>query len=247
MGYYDNLYNPTATWTDPTATNRYKRTTATYDPNSDMTGKTDYDTAQKSAVDKLNEIIANGGYSDADKQSMIQGAMAPIYQQANQQRQNTQEDDYARGLGNSTVLSNDYGKIDQDVLSNLANITGQVTKEGADMVPQAIQLTQSGVGQQLDFQKAKAQLMADTNMNEAQIEEAYAAINSAADKSDADRQLTYENLKNQYGLSDAQLQLMVQQAKEGEAQKNEEQSSDFWSNILGSGASVLGKLLPYIL
>ncbi len=235
MGYYDNLTNKTWQGTDPTATNRYKRTTKTYDPNTDMTGQTDYDSAQKSAVDKLNEIIANGGYSDTDKQKMIAGAMAPIYQQSDQQRTATQEDDYARGLGNSTVLNNYYGKIDQNVMSQLANITGQVTKEGADMVPQAIQLTQSGAGQQLDFQKAKAQLMADTNMNEAQIEQAYAAINSAADKSDADRQVTLENIKNQYNLSDEQLKLMEDQAKQSA-------DSDLTSNLLGSGASILGKI-----
>jgi len=244
--YYSGVGLPTWEGSAPQPTNRYKRTTGTYDPNADMTGSTIYDNTQKSAVDKLNSIITNGGYSNADKQSMIAGAMAPVYQEANTQRDNAQNDAYSRGVGQSTVLSNNYGKIDQNVLNNLSTISGQVTKEGADMVPQAIQLAQSGVGQQLDFQKSKADLMAQTNMNEAQIEQAYTAINSAADKNDADRELQYTNLKNQFNLSDAQLNLMIQQAKASQANTESEQQSNLISNALGSGASVLGKLLSFI-
>jgi protein-disulfide isomerase-like protein with CxxC motif len=243
-----NVTVPTFQGTAPTATNRYKKTTGTYDPNQDMTGVTPYSNTQTSAIDKLNSIITNGGYSPEQQQSMIAGAMAPVYQQAQQQKLTAQGDDYARGLGQSTVLNNDYSKIDQNTQSNLATITGQVTKEGADQVLPAIQAVQSGTGQYLQNQQAKAQLAAQLNMNDQQMEMAMDQLNNAASQSDADRQLTYDKMMNDFNLSSAQLNLLVQQAENDRKAKEAQAGTDFISSLLGSvlgvGGTVLGKVIP---
>jgi hypothetical protein len=234
--------------TAPTGTKRYTPTTKTYDPTADMTGNTKYSGTEDSAVSRLNSIIANGGYSPEQLAKMTEGAMAPVYQQAAKAKEASQGDAYSRGLGQSSVLSRSYGDIDSAVLGNMAQLSGDFTKQGADMVPQAIQLAQSGAGQYLDYQKSLAQIKAQLNMNDAQMEEAFARINSTADQSDADRQLSFDKMKNDFNLSDAQLQLLVQQAENDRKYKSSQAEQDFWSNLIGSiaslGGTALGKFLP---
>jgi hypothetical protein len=233
--------------TAPVATNRYKKTTATYDPNQDMTGQTAYSGVETSAVQKLNDIITNGGYSPQQTQTMVAGAMAPIYDQATAAKKAATEDAYARGLGQSTILANNNTDIDKSVLSQLANITGQVTQQGANMVPTAIQEVQSGQAAALDNQYKKAQLAASLNMNDQQMELAMDQLNNAASQSDADRQLTYQNLQNQYNLSSEQLDLLIQQAENDRKIKESQSGIDLFTSILGSltglGGTILGSAL----
>jgi len=238
--FYKGLAAPDYQGTIPGATPRYNKTTKTYDPNADMTGKSEYSGAETSAVGRLNSIIAHGGYSPEQKQTMIQGAMAPVYDAAEVAKKKAEADAYARGVGQSSVLSRSYGDVDKSVLSNLAQITGNVEKEGADKVNESIQLVQSGAAQKADYQAQKAQLAAQLNMNDSQMDQAFAQINSAADANDADRMLQYDKIKNDYNLSQAQFDLLVAQAKNDQYQTEKDRKANFWANIIGSAASVAG-------
>lgn len=130
---------------------------------------TPYSGIESNAISQLSNIIQYGGYSPEQKQAMIQGAMAPVYQGAEEARQRTEADAYARGLGQSSVLSRGYADIDQSVLAALAGITGQIEQQGAGMIMPAIQAAQVGQQNLQQMMSAQAEAEAGRGMTREQL------------------------------------------------------------------------------
>lgn len=214
-----------------------------YDPNQ----QTKYSDAESGAIAQLSNIIKYGGYSPEQSQSMFQGIMAPVTEQAEESRRSAEADAYSRGLGQSSVLSRSYGDIDKSVLSQAQQAMGQITEQGAAQVLPAVQAVQSGQQNLMQMQQSQSQfnaqlaqekenLAAQLNMHSGDLSVAIAQINSTAEMSDADRQVELQKIMNQFNLDATQMQLLQDQAKK-------DRWASFFANLLGSGASVLGAVL----
>jgi hypothetical protein len=166
--------------------------------------------------------------------------MQPVLQQADLQKQAAANDAYSRGLGDSSVVAYNNNLIDKNTDAQAASIASNFASQGAQMVPTAISQVQSGQNAATALQTQTAQIQAQLGMNDEQMQQLTNQLNNAASQSDADRQLTYQNLQNQYGLSSQQLSILAQQANTAAQQAQQNQQSNFISSLLGAGASAAG-------
>jgi len=232
---------PTNSLTQPVAVPaNYLAPKNTYDPTQTITGTTAYTPDQTSAISKLNDIITNGGYTPQQISSYTQGAMQPVLQQAALQKTAAANDAYSRGLGNSSVVPYNNTQIDKNTDAQAAAIASQFAAQGAAEVPTAISQVQSGQNAATALQTQTAQIQAQLGMNDEQMQQLTNQLNNAAAQSDADRQITYQNLMNQFGLSSQQLSILAQQANSQQTLSQQNQQSNFISSLLGAGASAAG-------
>ena len=185
------------------------------------------------AMSRLSDIIRHGGYSPEQKQTMLGGAMAPVYEQAREAGQRAEGDAYSRGLGQSGVLSRSYGDIERGVSGSMATIAGQIEQQGAAQVMPAIQNMMQGEQFNASLRQEKENLAAQLNMHSGDLQVALNKINSAMDMSDADRAVTLAQMQNQYNLDASQMEMLQNEAKK-------DRWSSFWANLMGSGAMVAG-------
>ena len=226
---------------------------------------TPYTPMQGDVMSKLSELMGGGAYSPEGKQKMIAGAMTPVREEAERMKQGATEDAYARGLGQSGVLSRSQGEIDKATLAHMAEVTGGVEQAAAENASRnafaAIQAFQQGQASEqevnlsiermrLENDKANAELAqrheelkAQINLDDRQMQIMLAELEQAAYKTDADRELAEMQIRNNFNLSAAQLEL----AKEVAIADVKKSNRDFWANlianILGAGATVAGAVL----
>jgi len=206
--------------------------------------QTAYSGAEGGAIQQLSNILQYGGYSPEQKQTMYSGMMAPVYQQAEEARRQTEADAYSRGLGQSGVLSRGYGDIDKQLLSSGQQAMGQIEAQGAAQVMPAIQTVQQGQQNLLQMTQAqsqfnaqlaqeKEQLAAQLNMHTGDLQMALNQINATLEMSDADRQVQLQQIMNQFNLDAAQMEMLQNEAKK-------DRWSSFFANLLGGAARVGG-------
>lgn len=253
MGLFDSITPPS--WQGSTTAPTTERKTLDwkpYDPKLIQSAwnpnqQTAYSGAEGNAISQLANIIQYGGYSPQQQQTMYQGMMAPVQQQAEEARRQTEADAYRRGLGQSSVLSRGYGEIDKQLMASGQQAMGQITAQGAGMVLPAIQTVQQGqqnllqmaqAHQQFNAQLAqqREQLAVQLNMHGGDLQMALNQINAAMDMSDADRQVQLQQIMNQFNLDSAGMDILQNEAKK-------DRWSSFFSNLLGGGANVLGGYL----
>jgi hypothetical protein len=206
------------------------------------TAQTPYSGTEQSAIAKLADIIKYGGYSPEQKQTMLTGAMQPVYQQAEEAGRQATGNAYARGLGQSGVLQRSLTDIQKGVGSSIASLAGQIEQQGAAQLMPAIQATQTGqqnlqqmmlnqANYNADLAQRHEQLAGELNMKQGDLETAMAQINATLDMSDADRQVKLAEIQNQYQLDATKLQVLQQ-----EAQKD--RVASFFSNLIGGAADI---------
>jgi len=276
MGASPKMTGGTASWDPNTYKSPYGATDwrkalnpswQAYQPSKVQTGytvnqgnvmQTPYTPMQGGVNKALSGMLQGGGYSPQAKQTMYAGAMAPVQEEAQKQREQAQADAYSRGLGGSGVLSRSYGNIDQSVLSRSAEVSGGIeaasAQNAAQNVLNAIGAYQSGQASQQDIQlsleqmrqqnattnaqlsQQYEQLKAQTNLDDRNMQLMLAQLEQAAYKTGADQELAWSQLRN---LSAAQLE----QGKWVAEQQAKSKNMEFWgsliSNIIGSGA-ILG-------
>jgi len=242
-------------WQWPTYTPTTQKQTLTWQPYQPQAQTVDwsaatqtpYSGAESGAIAKLAEILKYGGYSPEQKQTMLSGAMQPVYQQAEEAGRSATGSAYARGLGQSGVLQRSLTDIQKGVGSNIAQLAGQIEQQGAAQVMPAIQAVQTGQQnlQQMMLNQAqynaqlaqeRESLATQLNMKAGDLQTAIAQINATLDMSDADRQVKLAEIMNNYNLDATKLEVLQR-----EAQKD--RISSFFANLLGGGANVLGGLL----
>jgi len=173
--------------------------------------------------------------------------MAPVYQQAEESARQTEADAYSRGLGQSGVLSRGYGDIQKQVLASGQQTMGQIEQEGAGMVMPAIQATQQGQQHLMEMMQnqsqfnaqlaqEKEQLATQLNMHAGDLQMTLNQLNAAMDMSDADRELEFQRIRNQFNLDAAQMRILQDQARK-------DRWSNFFANIFGGAAEVGGAAL----
>jgi hypothetical protein len=216
---------------------------SSYDPNAD----TKYSGAESGAINALNSIIQYGGYSPEQKQTMLAGQMAPVYEQANEAARRAQADAYSRGLGQSGVLSRSYGDINKGVENTIGQLAGQIEQAGQAQVLPAIGAVQTGqknlaemLQSQSQFNATLAQerekLATQMSMSTGDLQAAIAKINSTAEMSDADRAVQLQQIMNQYNLDASKMEALQNEAKK-------DRWASFFSNLIGSGADIAGAAL----
>lgn len=211
-----------------------------YDPNK----ANKYSGAESTMIDRLTGMVKHGGYTPEQKKAMYQGSMQNVYREADQARERVQNDAYARGLGQSSVLSRGYGDIDQAVLAESARVSGELERDSAQMGMEAMTKIQQGeqIAQQyaMEANQFKQNLMAQLNMNEGQLNMALNQINSAIDMDTANREMQFTQIMNDFNLNRAELEIMQVQAEK-------DRKASFWSNLIGgtigAGGNILGSML----
>ena len=226
---------------------------------------TPYTPMQGDVMSKLSELMGGGAYSPEGKQKMIAGAMAPVREEAERMKQGATEGAYARGLGQSGVLQRSHGFIDQATLARMAEVTGGVEQAAAENASRnafaAIQAFQQGQASEqevnLNIERMRSEnaradaelaqrhedLKAQINLDDRQMQIMLAELEQAAYKTDAERELAEMQIRNNFNLSAAQLEL----AKEVAIAEVKQKNRDFWgnliANILGGAATVAGGAL----
>lgn len=220
---------------------------------------TSYDPYTQNALSTL--VAQMQGTTAEGKQKIISGAMAPVYEEAQKQKQAAEASAYSRGLGQSGVMQRSLGNIDQSVLSRMAEVTGGVEQNSITNALNAVQAFQSGQATQqqvqLSLEQMKAdnaatnaqlsqsyeQLKAQTSLDDRQLQTVLAGLYQSAYKDDYTRSLEEQQLMQQYNISKATLE----QAKWVAEQQAKAAKGDFWGNlignIIGSAGEVVGGIL----
>ena len=227
--------------------------------------QTPYSPMQGDVISTLAQQMKGGAYTPEGKQKMITGAMTPVHEMAAQMKQGATEDAYARGLGQSGVLSRSKGEIDRATLARMAEVTGRVEQDAAENASRnafaAITAFQQGQASEQDVNlsiermklendKANAQyaqdyeeLKAQINIDDRQMEIMLAGLEQAAYQTDVDREQTEMQIMNNFNLSAAELELAKQVAIAKIKQANRDWWGNLWANIFGAGATVAGAVL----
>lgn len=217
-----NVKNQTKNWGnyDPVKNGGF------YDPNA----INKYSNAESSAIDRLTGMAQNGGYTQEQKKSMYDGAMINVNNEADRMKEFAKNDNYARGLGQSSVLSRNYGEIDKGVLDQSRQISGSIESESSQMGMDAIGKIQQGeeIAQKyaMEASQYKHSLMSQLQMNENEMQMALNKINSTIDMDNAGRELEYTKIRNQFNLDTTQMQSMIAQAER-------DRKASFWANLAG--------------
>ena len=226
---------------------------------------TPYTPMQGDVMSKLSELMGGGAYTPEGKQKMIAGAMAPVREEAERMKQGATEDAYARGLGQSGVLSRSQGEIDKATLARMAEVTGGVEQAAAENASRnafaAIQAFQQGQASEqevsLNIERMKSEnaradaelaqrheeLKAQISLDDRQMQIMLAELEQAAYKTNADRELAEMQIMNNFNLSAAQLDLAKEVAIANVKQANRDWWGNLIANIIGAGATVTGGLL----
>jgi hypothetical protein len=220
---------------------------------NNWTGGNPYEGANQSTIGQLTNMAANGGFTDQQKQTMIQGAMAPVRAEADQQARQAQADAYSRGLGQSSVLDRNYRAIGENVANNLAQISGNVEQQSAQAGMQAMQMIQQGKAQEQQARNQLAQLqqqnevakmdtMAKLNMDQNQYALAINKLQQTENLSAAERELAISQMANQFNLDQAQMNLLVQQAENERLATEAANKAAFISNMFGGVMGAAGNI-----
>jgi hypothetical protein len=215
------------------------------------TEQTAYSGAESGAISKLSDIIKYGGYSPEQKQAMLQGAMQPVYQQAEEAGRSATGSAYARGLGQSGVLQRSLTDIQKGVGSSMASLAGGIEQQSAAQVLPAIGAVQTGqanlqgmLQQQSQYNanlaQQREQLAVQLNMKQGDLQSAINQINATLDMSDADRQVKLAEIMNNYQLDATKIQVLQEEAKK-------DRIASFWASLLGGAATVTGGVLGQVL
>ena len=238
---------------------KYNQKAPTINPdlaNIDYTGdsqlwKTGYSGAEQSAIERLLSIIKYGGYSPEQKQAMLNAGMTPINQEATAANTAATNSAYARGLGQSGVLSRSYGQIEGQKQDALTKLVGGIEAQSAAAVQPAIESIQQGVTSErnakiqyeqikADVAEKKAALATQLGMKQADIEMLMKQLNDTLYMSDADRAVKMAEIQNTFNLNEDQMK----QAKET---ADADREANFWANLLGglfgAGGSILGSFV----
>ena len=219
-------------------------------PNQVQTGynpqATQYGGAEGSAIARLNQIIAQGGYSPEQQTQLAQPGINTILEEAERQRTAAKGDAYSRGLGQSGVLSRSYGDIDRSTQGSIGQLMGDIQAQGAQMVPGAVQQVQQGQSmaqeqafREADLRQQHEQLAAQVGLGAADLEMALSQLNASIDMGNADRELETQRLQSQYNLSRSQAQAVYEQALMERDQAGRDRTSNFFANLLGGGVDLL--------
>jgi len=200
---------------------------------------TGYESAQGSAIKQLSDMITNGGLSAQQKATYYNAGAGTINDTAAAQKEAAQQDAYARGLGQSGVLSRSYGNVDKNTQQSLANLQADIESKSEASLADAISKVQSGIKSQQETALQKAQLAqqgeelrATLAMDENNYTKFMTQLKSTESMSNADRELALEKLAADYGLSKEELD-----------QAKEQADREFWGDILGGGISGIASLL----
>ena len=179
---------------------------------------TPYSQYQQNALSVLVSMMQ--GTTPEGKRSIIEGAMAPVREEAARQRETTTGGAYARGLGQSGVLQRGLGQIDQSLLARLAEVTGNVEQSSTQNALNAVQAFQEGqLGQQrlgFDIEESSVknvlnalQLFQSGQASQQQVQLALEKMKEENAFKNAELAQAYEELKTQTNLDERRLQLML--------------------------------------
>ena len=220
--------------------------------------QTPYSPLQGDVMSRMGQLMRGEAYTPEGKQKIIGGAMAPVQEMAAQMKQGATEDAYARGLGQSGVLSRSKGEIDRSTMARMAEVTGDVERWATENAGKdafaAIQAFQTGQANEQDVNLSiekmrleNAQSNAElaqkheelkrlTNLDERDMELALAELEQAAYKTDVDRELAEMKIKNDFNLSAAELELF----KEVAIMEGKQANSDWWNDFIGNVIDAVG-------
>ena len=206
--------------------------------------KTPYTPLQGDVTARLSSIM--GGYTPEGKQKIIEGAMAPVREEAERMKHEATAGAYQRGLGQSGVLPRTLGEIDRSTLARMAEITGGVEQASVQNALSAISAFQQGQASEQDValsleqmrqQNAQAnaelsqqyeQLKAQINLDDRQMQIMLGQLAQTAYQDDYSRQLAEMEIMNNFGISKAQLE----QGKWIAEQNAKKSGWDVFTNIL---------------
>ena len=220
--------------------------------------KTAYSPLQGDVISTLAQQMKGGAYTPEGKQKMITGAMTPVHEMAAKMKQGATEDAYARGLGQSGVLSRSKGEIDRSTLARMAEVTGRVEKDAAENASRnafaAITAFQTGQANEqevklsiermrlenaqadADLAQKHEELKRQINLDDRQMQIMLSQLEQAAYMTDVDREQFEMQVRNNYNLSKAQIEL----GKEVAIAEIKQANRDWWNDLLGNAIDAVG-------
>ena len=227
--------------------------------------QTPYSPMQGDVMSRMGQLMRGEAYTPEGKQKIIGGAMAPVQEMAAQMKQGATEDAYARGLGQSGVLSRSKGEIDRSTMARMAEVTGGVeqwaTENASKDAFAAIQAFQTGQASEqqvnLSIERMRSEnaqfnaelaqkheeLKAQINLDDRQMQIMLSQLEQAAYMTDVDREQFEMQIRNNYNLSKAQIELGKEVAIAEIKQANRDWWGNLIANIFGAGATVAGAAL----
>jgi len=183
---------------------------STWKPYEPTQAVSQYQPLQGDVMKRLSSMITGGGYSPEQKQAMYTGAMTPVQEEAERQREQAQADAYSRGLGQSGVLSRSFGDIGQSLMRRGAEVAGGIEGESArnafQNALQAIGAYQTGTQADREYQLQYDTLKSQINLDDRQMQLMLGQLEQAAYKDDYQRELAEMEIRNNFGLNQAQLE-----------------------------------------
>ncbi|MBW8017866.1 MAG: hypothetical protein FVQ82_16980 [Planctomycetes bacterium] len=220
--------------------------------------QTPYSPMQGDVMRTMAERMRGEAYTPEGKQKIIGGAMAPIHEMAAQMKQGATEDAYARGLGQSGVLSRSKGEIDRSTMARMAEVTGDVERWATENAGKdafaAIQAFQTGHASEqevnLSIEKMRLEnaqfnaelaqkheeLKAQINLDDRQMQIMLSQLEQAAYMTDVDREQFEMQIRNNYNLSKAQIEL----GKEVAIAEIQQANRDWWNDFIGNVIDAVG-------
>ncbi len=220
--------------------------------------KTAYSPLHGDVISTLAQQMKGGAYTPEGKQKMITGAMTPVHEMAAQMKQGATEDAYARGLGQSGVLSRSKGEIDRTTLARMAEVTGRVEKDAAENASRnafaAITAFQTGQANEqevklsiermrlenaqadADLAQKHEELKRQINLDDRQMQIMLSQLEQAAYMTDVDREQFEMQVRNNYNLSKAQIEL----GKEVAIAEIKQANRDWWNDFIGNAIDAVG-------
>jgi len=222
--------------------------------------------AEQSAARALTNMI-NMPYSQAQKNVMLQGAMAPVYEQARKLKEQAANEMYARGLGQSSVLGRANREIDRSTIDAMTQLAGNIEEQAANRQLSAAQAAaqasaaMQGLGldrtqvankveqMRVDVEKLNAQLEANRQALNAQLgvrarelELEAANLSQRQFANETEREIAEMKIMNQFNIDKATLDLAIETTRLENEQKNKDRTANFWANIIGGGFDFLGSI-----
>ena len=127
-------------------------------------GNNPYTETEYNAIQALNNILQNGGYSQEEINQMMTGINQNIMNNIQPELQKAEADSYARGIGQSSVLNRAQSDIYGKAAAQMAQEQSNILQQGKQMLANAISQVQTGAANKEKLNQEWANMAKDTQL-----------------------------------------------------------------------------------
>lgn len=127
-------------------------------------GNNPYTQSEYGAIQALNNILANKGYSQEEINQMMSGINQNIMSQIQPELQKAEAESYARGIGQSSVLNRTQADIYGKAAAQMAQEQSNIIQQGKQMFQNAISQIQVGAAEKEKLNQEWSRMSADMQL-----------------------------------------------------------------------------------